>query len=340
LNSCAENWFNLDEKQVHGKPISDLIKETKLLQLIAEATSRQNSTLPSVEITTKVRDEWKPKTLQAVAARVQQKDGSLIGIVTILRDITEQKEIDRMKTELVSMVAHELRSPLTSISGFSELLLDADTPKEQMQEYSGIILKEANRLSELINKFLDISRIESGRIQPKKQIIDIVETVQMVVGNNSYLADKKAIQVEVHYPKQESKVFADRGMMEQVLLNLFSNAIKYSPANTRINIVIKHHDNSIVIEIHDQGYGIPPEALCKIFDKFFRVASDNEKLREIQGTGLGLSLVKQIIDMHEGQITVDSEVNKGSVFAIYLPRIDKYSDSYLTKEKDVENIVR
>ncbi len=340
LNSCAETWFKINEKQVYSKPLSQVIKEPKLLQLTAEATSRKHSTLPSVEIAIKPQNDWREKTLQARAARVQQENGELIGIVTILRDITQQKEIDKMKTELVSMVAHELRSPLTSISGFSELLLDKDIPREQSEEYAHIILKESNRLSELINKFLDISRIESGRIQPQKAELDMIEVVQMVIGSSSYLANKKNIDVDVQTPSDPCRVWADSGMMEQVILNLFSNAVKYSPENTRIDIIVSVVENQITVKIKDQGYGIPPHALKKIFEKFYRVSSGNDSQRNTKGSGLGLALVKQIVEMHNGRIEIESKVDKGSVFTIRLPQLDAKEKAKAAKTKASQNIIQ
>jgi PAS domain S-box-containing protein len=340
LNSCAENWFEINEKQVYSKPLSQIIKEPKLLQLTAEATSRKHSILPSIEISIKPENDWREKTLQARAARVQQEDGELIGIVTILRDITQQKEIDKMKTELVSMVAHELRSPLTSISGFSELLLDKDIPRDQAEEYANIILKESNRLSELINKFLDISRIESGRIQPQKSDLDMGEIVQMVVGSNSYLANKKNMQVEVHIPSEPCRVWADSGMMEQVILNLFSNAVKYSPENTRIDIVVTPSEDQIAVKIKDQGYGIPQHAVKKIFEKFYRVSSSNDPQRTAKGSGLGLALVKQIVDMHNGHIDIESVVDKGSVFTIYLPEIRSSERRKMNQKEQSHDIIQ
>ncbi len=320
LNHSTERWFNLQEGEAVERPLQHFIKEPKLIHLIEEAARRKRGAASSVEITVKPEGTWKPQILQARAARVLQDDGKLIGIVTILRDITQQKEIDRMKTELVSMVAHELRSPLTSISGFSELLLDDDMETGQQREYANIILTEATRLSELINKFLDISRIESGRIQPKMAEVDLNETIQMVVGNNSYLAAQKNIFVEVHEAPNLTPVHADSGMMEQVFINLFSNAIKYSPENTRIDIVLKNANQKVVVEVHDQGYGIPKEAQGKIFDKFFRVTED-QNVRESTGTGLGLSLVRQIVEMHGGRMELESEVGKGSVFSVILPKM-------------------
>ncbi|MBN1558686.1 HAMP domain-containing protein [candidate division KSB1 bacterium] len=329
LNDSIRKWYNLQDEVIDSKPLTDYIEEPKLVQLIEDASNRKRKILPGVEMAVKPEGEWKTRILQGRAARVLQDDGVLIGVVTILRDVTQQKEIDRMKTELVSMVAHELRSPLTSISGFSELLLDDDITREQSEEYARIILTEASRLSDLINKFLDISRIESGRIQPKKAEIDLNETVQMVVGNNSYLAGKKNIEVEVHESPDMALVYADSGMMEQVFLNLFSNAIKYSHENTRIDIVVKNTERNVIVEVHDQGFGIPREALPKIFDKFYRV-TDDQKVREVTGSGLGLSLVKQIVDMHNGHMEVDSEIGKGSVFTVLLPKMNG---------KRIENIV-
>ena len=227
--------------------------------------------------------------------------------------------------------------PISSISGFSELLLDSDITKKQSQEYAGIILKEATRLSDLINKFLDISRIESGRIQPNKVKLDLLEIIQMVVGNNSYLATRKGIEVEIHEPAKNVHVKADSGMMEQVFLNLFSNAIKYSPSNTRIDFVLKSTHDQVIVEVHDQGYGIPANALPKIFDKFYRV-TESENLREITGTGLGLPLVKQIVEMHNGHVEAESEEGRGSVFSVYLPQISN-RQKVLLEEENSEDII-
>ncbi|MBN2001583.1 HAMP domain-containing protein [candidate division KSB1 bacterium] len=333
LNASTERWFGLDENDGLEKPLSNIIREKKLLDLISEATTKKDTALPAVEISYKIKGDWKQRTFQARAARVQQENGELFGIVMILRDITQQKEIDKMKNELVSMVAHELRSPLTSISGFSELLLDSDITKRQSNEYANIILNESKRLSDLINKFLDISRIESGRIQPKKIPLDMEEVIQMVVGNNSYLAAKKHIDVEIHGISKLGKISADPGMMEQVFLNLFSNAVKYSPENTRIDFVLKNSGTEIIVQVHDHGYGIPEDALPNIFEKFYRV-SENENVRDVIGSGLGLSLVKQIVDMHGGHVEVESKVGHGSVFSVYLPRITHKPRLLLDEESD------
>jgi PAS domain S-box-containing protein len=318
LNSTAEKWFGLREGEAIDKTINEFITEPKLLYLIQEATENNFTELPSTEIEIKEKSNWKPITLQANAARVLHETEGLIGIATILRDITQQKEIDRMKTELVSMVAHELRSPLTSICGFSELLLDPELEKEQATDYATIILNESTRLGELINKFLDISRIESGRIQPQKSKVDLAETVQMVIGNNAYLAAQKEISVDFKEPEIPVFVWADNGMMEQIILNLFSNAVKYSPDSTQIELLLNCDNEHAIFQVKDQGFGIPEKDLQNIFNKFYRVM-DNEKLRNINGSGLGLSLVKQLVEIHNGRIEVKSTLGVGSVFSVYLP---------------------
>ncbi|HPG38984.1 MAG TPA: ATP-binding protein [bacterium] len=318
LNSTAEKWFGLQQGEALDKNINEFITEPKLLYLIQEATENNFTELPSAEIEVREKANWKPRILQANAARVLHETEGLIGIATILRDITQQKEIDRMKTELVSMVAHELRSPLTSICGFSELLLDPELDKEQANEYATIILNESTRLGELINKFLDISRIESGRIQPQKAKVDLTETVQMVIGNNAYLAAQKEIVVDFKEPEAPVLVWADNGMMEQIILNLFSNAIKYSPDSTQIELQLIRENDHAIFRIKDQGFGIAEKDLQNIFNKFYRV-TDNEQVRNINGSGLGLALVKQLVEIHNGRIEVNSTLGAGSVFSIFLP---------------------
>ncbi len=257
--------------------------------------------------------------MQAIATRVVGENNNLIGVATTLRDLTKEKEIDRMKTELVSMVAHELRSPLTSIAGFSELLLDKEISHEQSTEYAEIILTESRRLSELINKFLDISRIESGRSQIQKSFVDCGDVIRSVLSMNMCLAESKGIAVKLDLPEKIDPVFVDRELMGEVILNLFSNAVKYSPDGKRITICLEDKKDEQIIKVLDQGYGISEDSLKKIFNKFFRV-KDNEKIQDINGSGLGLSLVKEIIEQHGGTIRAESQLNQGSSFIITLPK--------------------
>jgi len=338
LNSVAELWFELDEKDVIYNPIQNFIKNHDLLDLIKKVREQGNHHEESVEIKLKPKKFRKEVVLQAKAAQVVSNDGSLIGIVTIFRDVTKEKEIDRMKTELVSMVAHELRSPLTSIAGFSELLLDAGITKDQSQEYAEIILKESNRLGELINKFLDISRIESGKSQLNKMPLHIGYLIENILELNSYQAEKKNIRVHLNIPKELPLVYVDKEMIEEVVLNLFSNAIKYSPEHTSINICVEEIDDDLVVKVTDQGYGISKESLPNIFNKFYRV-TDNEKVREISGSGLGLSLVKEIVEIHGGNVWVNSELGKGSTFSFSIPEANELDENTYIHEVEDELVI-
>lgn len=335
LNSVAEKWFGLKERDVLQLPIENLISDERLMALIKKIRAAENGTSSAIEIQLNPPKNRKSIILQAKAARVVRDKNELIGIVTILRDITQEREIDRMKTELVSMVAHELRSPLTSISGFSELLLDVGVSEGQAREYAEIILKESNRLGDLINKFLDISRIESGKSQIRKVPARIYEIVSNVLGMNIHLAERKHIQVNIDVPTNLPVINLDKDMIGEVILNLFTNAVKYSPENSSIDIKARETNRAVEILVIDTGYGISGESLPRVFDKFYRV-TDNEKIREITGSGLGLSLVKEIVEIHNGTIEVQSELGVGSTFTVRLPYedpaqqdLDLYGSDYL-----------
>jgi PAS domain S-box-containing protein len=335
MNSVMESWFGIHEKECLSKPLEQCISNNTLLQFIRNVLQNDSTkNTPTTEIVIKSTKTWRDIFLQAHAARVNNEQNELIGIVTILRDITREKEIDRMKTELVSMVAHELRSPLTSISGFSELLLDPTVNREQSEEYATIILKESNRLSELINKFLDISKIEAGKSQAKKVPMQIRDVVDKVLDVNLHQAEKKGIVVSVKLSSNLPLVLGDPDMLEQVVLNLFTNAVKYSAENTAIEIRLKERESEVLIEVEDNGYGISEKSQQRLFEKFYRV-TDNEKVREITGTGLGLALVKEIVEIHGGSIAVQSKLGEGSTFSFTIP---KYSGRFHEMEFDAAEV--
>ncbi|MDZ7330591.1 MAG: cell wall metabolism sensor histidine kinase WalK [candidate division KSB1 bacterium] len=319
VNSVAQSWLGLSEEEILDQPVEKVIYEQNLLALVNKIRAGENSNDSKVELTIKPYNKKKQIVVQAKAARVIDADNNLIGIVTIFRDITKEKEIDRMKTELVSMVAHELRSPLTSIAGFSELLLDEGLTPEQSKEYAEIILKESNRLGDLINKFLDISRIESGKSQMHKTPVQMGHVIESVLEMNMYLAERKGMKVTLNIPEDLDTVWVDREMMGEVILNLFSNAVKYSPEGRPIIIEVQDKEDEQLVRVIDRGYGIPEKSLNRIFDKFYRV-TDDEHVQEITGSGLGLSLVKEIIELHEGSIWVESKLGEGSIFTFSIPK--------------------
>ncbi len=318
-NSVAEKWFGLTESDTIHKPIRECIKNQPLISLLQEV--KDGRLQSSVEFDFRVSETREKKVFQAHAARVHDQEDRLVGVVTVIRDVTKEKEIDRIKTELVSMVAHELKSPLTSIYGFSELLLDSKLTDPQAREYARIILTESTRLTNLVNKFLDLSRLESGRTEMQMNPFDLRYLVEKIVEIYKGEAEKKEIRIITEIPDTLPLTLGDQDMIEQVLLNLFSNAVKYSPDRSKIGIEAKEEDDKILVSVIDNGYGIPKESLPRVFDKFYRVV-DSEGTEEVEGSGLGLALAREIVERHGGTIKVNSRLGVGSVFSFTIPKAD------------------
>jgi two-component system phosphate regulon sensor histidine kinase PhoR len=227
--------------------------------------------------------------------------------------------VERLKTELVSMVAHELKSPLTSIYGFSELLLKSELKNEKAKEYSRIILNESSRLTDLINKFLDLSKLESGATEPRLVSFDIQESIQRMLDSHGPQASRKKIHVIFDVARSIPNVLGDPDLLDQVLLNVFSNAVKYSPPGSKVGIEVKSEGRFVTVQMIDNGQGISKQDLPKIFNKFFRAAESGDGNKQ-NGSGLGLALVKEIIEKLGGKVHVKSQRGVGSIFSFSLPQ--------------------
>lgn len=232
-----------------------------------------------------------------------------------LQDITSRKEVEQLKDELVSTVSHELRTPLTSLRGFAELMLARCFSTEKQREFLSVIYKEATRLTDLINDFLDIQRMESGRQSYEFGPVAIAPLLHDAI--TVFINDAARHTFVVESVEELPIIQADIDRIRQVLINLVSNAVKYSPQGGRITLGARQSASEIVVWVADEGVGIPPGALPRLFSKFYRV--DSRDTRSIGGTGLGLSLVKKIIEAHEGRVWVESTVDVGSTFFFTLP---------------------
>jgi len=266
--------------------------------------------------------------------RLRCQDGSLVSVVwsavwsppeqlmfCVLRDNTERKAMDRLKNEFISTVSHELRTPLTSLRGFSELLLCREWPLEKQREYLTVIQTESKRLTNLLNDFLDIQRIESGRETYTFEPLELRPILEETVALFSQTSERHFLVLQI--PETLPLVKADSDRLKQVLANLVSNAIKYSPGGGTVTIAAEDQGAAIAVRVSDEGLGIAPEAQSKLFTKFYRV--DNASTRKIGGTGLGLALVKAIIEDHGGQVAVESEPGRGSTFSLTLPKVTQRS---------------
>ncbi|PIC68419.1 histidine kinase [Sporosarcina sp. P21c] len=258
-----------------------------------------------------------------------------VGTIFVHRDITHEHEVNKMKTELVSTVSHELRTPLSSILGFSELLLNKDMDDQRKKRYLETIHSEANRLTTLINDFLDLQRMESGRQSYKIEDISITKVAEMAV-------DYLLIQSPDHTIKMQdltysSMVRADYDRILQVFMNLIGNAIKFSPDGGNVNITLLNQQDTVVVSIADEGIGIPSDTIKHLFEKFYRF--DNSYSRKIGGTGLGLSICKEIIQDHHGRIWVSSEENVGTTIFFSLPLKQQLPNEKIDYDKPLVVIV-
>ncbi|HAM39258.1 MAG: hypothetical protein A2539_03225 [Elusimicrobia bacterium RIFOXYD2_FULL_34_15] len=225
------------------------------------------------------------------------------------------KELDNLKSEFVSLVSHELRTPLTAIIGFAKANRTLDLTEKQKRKYLLIIENEGKRLAKIIEDFLDISKIESGKFVLDITDIDVPELISEIINS---IKIPENIKINVELSKNFPKLYADRNRLKQVIINIIGNALKYTLSGGKITICGEYTDEDIIISIKDDGPGIKKEELEKIFNKFYRgnddVSSENE------GSGLGLSISKGIIEMHKGNIWAESEFGKGSKFIFSLPR--------------------
>lgn len=241
-----------------------------------------------------------------------------MGVIIMVRNVTESVRLDNMRKEFVSNVSHELKTPLTSIKGYSETIMDGGLSQAEVARFSKVINQEANRMDRLVTDLLQLSRFDYKKVSFKKIMFSLEELAQNVCNKMQFAAKEKGHKLECVVTVPPPRVYADRDAIEQVIVNIISNSIKYTPQNGNIKVYLGSVNvNSAYIKIVDNGIGIPECDLQRIFERFYRV--DKARSREMGGTGLGLPIVKEIIDANEGTIDISSEVNKGTEVVITLP---------------------
>lgn len=258
------------------------------------------------------------RILSATRTLFHDESGAVLGHVTILRDITREREIDRMKTEFISNVSHELRTPMASIKGFAATILrHKEMAAETRERFLQIINQESDRLTALINDLLDISRMESGGFQLERKRISLTEAVERSLQVMAPQFEKKGLQLVWRPEGGAGEIVGDADRLCQVTHNLLSNALKFTPVGGRVSIRVHEDPEAVILEVEDSGVGMAPEHLSRIFERFFRAPGN-----ESGGTGLGLALVKEIVERHRGHLEVVSELGKGSRFRVTFPRAD------------------
>ena len=259
------------------------------------------------------------KVIDASFAPVVPQEGKPLSIVAVFRDVTRQARIDQLKEEFISVAAHELKTPMTALQGYTELLLSESVGKitPMQEDFLQIIKTNVERLADLANDLLDVERIEAGTVQLQIQELHLADLVDEVVVFFQTKVEHKGLNLMVEVPRDLPVIWGDRGRLVRLLTNLMDNACKYTPGGGQVGIAARQVDGKIQVDVMDTGIGISRQDQEQLFSRFFR--ADNPLIREIGGTGLGLSIAKSIVSLHGGEIWMDSELGRGSTFSFTLP---------------------
>ena len=312
FNPAAERLFGQRAAEVIGRPASGV-------PFLAHESAHRRPASADARPEPIVRKEGE-RVLSAMVSPLAADGGEAAGGVWIVRDVTELARIDEMKNEFISIVSHELRTPLTAIKGFTDLILEGDVGEvtAEQREFLEIVQANSDRLVALINDMLDISRIEAGRLRLDVAPLNLRAAIDHSVVSFRPMFDAKNLTVQTELAEDVPTVQADEARLQQILANLISNAVKYTPAGGWITIRANAAGGQAAISVSDTGVGIPSDALPRLFSKFYRV--DQAATAEIGGTGLGLSITKALVELHGGRITIASRPGAGTTVRFTLPR--------------------
>jgi two-component system phosphate regulon sensor histidine kinase PhoR len=308
-NDTYNRLFNNDGPSLKGN-YEEAINYPAINRMIKEAIATEKTINEAVEIKINVHQKYFDAAVVPVLSKTRKK---LEGIVIVLHDITQLKTLEQMRKDFVANVSHELKTPITSIKGFSETLLDgAKNDPDSLDMFLNIILKEANRIQVLVSELLELSKIERTshlQLSPVNMADKVVNCIEVV----QQLALKKHIDIKLNM-EPDVYILAEPSKLKQVIINLLSNAINYSFENNSIEVTVRQSEGASILEIKDYGIGISEEEQVRIFERFYRV--DKARSRDSGGTGLGLAIVKHIVEVFNGEIEVESQPGEGSTFRV------------------------
>lgn len=315
INSAAEKLFCRDAAEVMGKHILELARHTELDDVIHQALEEQRER--EIEVTLRRPVE---KTLRIITSKIHEEDDPVrtTGLVIFMDDVTEIRKLEKVRSDFVTNVTHELKTPLTSISGFVETLKSGDIEDEATrQRFLDIIEIETERLTRLIDDILTLSEIENIRIKDRKTSIPPNALLLEVISMMKSIGRTKGIRIYHHLDMNLPPVKLNEDRFKQMVINLVDNAIKYTPENGTVTISAERQNNHVVLSVKDTGIGIPQKDIPRLFERFYRV--DKGRSKKVGGTGLGLAIVKHIVLSMNGLIRVESKVGEGTAFTVVLP---------------------
>lgn len=313
VNKKFLSIFGKLEKDYIGYLYYDVMEQEKLHKTIQQTFLYEENVKDFVTLDAEVKQYF-----EIVSAPIFDERNIIKGVVLVLYDISDLKQLEVMRKDFVANVSHELKTPITSIRGFSETLLDDDLKdKEIARQFLGIINEESRRLQSLIQDLLTLSKLENEDSKLELTLVNTRKLIDDVIPVLKQQADQKGIQLIIDNDS-EIDFLADLNGIKQVMINLVANAINYTPKDGRVTLNVKEEQNFIHLCVKDTGIGIPKEELPRIFERFYRV--DKARSRNTGGTGLGLAIVKHIVELHKGMIEVESELNTGTTFHLYFPK--------------------
>lgn len=313
VNRSFLEQLQITAKQVEGQPFRELGLSEKLEKFIDRLFLTESLSREQMELHRNLHTYY----MDAYGAPVIGEHGKWLGIVVVMHDITELKKLEQVRKDFVANVSHELKTPITSIKGFSEtLLFGAYKNEETLLSFLEIMYKESNRMQMLINDLLDLSKVEQVGYEVALNEVKLSEILHRGIEMTSHLVEEKSMNIEKTVDDQVI-VLGDMNRLIQIMMNLLTNALTYSPENTTIHIRIFQNKKYGMLQIQDEGIGISGPEIDRIFERFYRV--DRARSRNSGGTGLGLAIVKHLVEAHHGFIKVESEVGKGTIFTVSIP---------------------
>ena len=313
LNPTAEKIFTIRKQDAEGRLFLEVIRNNDISEIISRVLKSGEPLSSELNLILPVQKVFR------INASAIFEDNTVTGCVLVIHDITQMRRLERVRSDFVANVSHELKTPLTSIKGFVETLLEgAIEDKKNSREFLRVIQEQANRLESLINDLLDLASLEERGVFLREQEVNLKELADKILAG--FEAQLKKKEVEARNELLEHLIVkADKDKIEQVFTNLIDNAVKFNRPKGSIKIYARElPDNKIKVSVADSGWGIPSRDVPRIFERFYRV--DKARSRALGGTGLGLSIVKHIIELHGGSIDVESSEGLGSEFSFILPK--------------------
>jgi len=302
VNRALRDIFNLDGQEIAGKMIEDVIANPDLKALIARS---KDEPLKYHEVNF---DDGR-------VFNAQYTPIPKVGSAVTMQDISYLKEVDRLKSDFIHTVSHDLRSPLTAVLGYTELIERTGTLNENQQEFLRRLQGSIQHITELINDLLDLGRLEAG-FDARRELVQLDDVLKYSLDMFDEQIKKKSLSLDFHVDPDMQPLRANPIRIRQMIDNLLGNAVKYTPSEGKLRVELFMQDKQVIFRVEDSGPGIPTEEHSRIFEKFFRATNAPEN---VQGSGLGLAIVKSIVDSHQGRVWVESTLDKGSAFTVILP---------------------